>query len=79
MNRKCVVGATIGRPYKVFLLYSVGAIHESPVFSNTYRKTTPLYVILSEGRRVRPLTEVEVLRSDQRSKTARLLADAGYG
>ena len=77
VNRKYVVGATIGRPflhtiivpfratigrpYKVFLLYSVGAIHESPVFSNTYRETKPLFVILSAGRRVRPPTEVEVL------------------
>ena len=30
-------------------------------FFNTYNQTITLYVILSEGRRVRPPTEVEVL------------------
>ena len=36
--------ATIGRPYKGFLLYSVGAIHESPAFVHDMRS-------LSAGRR----------------------------
>ena len=56
-------------PYKVILNLVVGAIHTSPVFSNTYHRIKPLYVILSEGRRARPPTEVELFLSEERGKS----------
>ena len=76
-----------GRPLQEILLFFVGAIHESPVFicglrlflrgveglaSNDNNKTKNQPVILSEGRRVRPPTEVELLRVERKrtSKSA---------
>ena len=59
-----VTRTAVDRPLQESFIFSAGAIHELHVFSNAYRETKPLFVILSEGRRVRPPTEVEVLRSD---------------
>ena len=45
-----VSGCRGRHPLPQILKFSVGAIHESPVFSNAYREAKPLFVILSEGR-----------------------------
>ena len=37
----------------LFVVYSVGAIHESPAISNRYREINTLYVILSGENRLR--------------------------
>ena len=81
--------ASLRHPLQEILTFTVGAIHESPVFvcgvrlffagrrgrraSNDNNKTINQPVILSEGRRVRPPTEVELLRVERKrtSKSAR--------
>jgi hypothetical protein len=46
---------------------------------NDNSKTINQLVILSEGRRVRSPTEVELSPSEERGESARHFADAGYG